>query len=53
MEEAQKALAQRQTIYPQADGRSRARKKNTLLNYAETSVSRVNVEDISLDLDEL
>ena len=53
VDEAQKALAQKQVVYPQADGRRRARKRNTLLNYAETDPARVKVEEISLDLDEL
>ena len=42
-----------QIAYPQADGQRRARKRNTLLNYAETDPARVKVEEISLDLDEL
>ena len=53
VEEAKRALAQMQIAYPQADGQRRARKRNTLLNYAETDPARVKVEEISLDLDEL
>ena len=51
--EAQKALAEKQTAYQHADGRRRARKKNTLLNYAEQGVSHANLDDIAMDLDEL
>ena len=52
VEEAQKALTERQSA-PQQDGRKWARRKNTLLNYAETDPARVKVEEITLDLDEL
>ena len=52
VEEAQKALTERQSA-PQQDSRKWARKKNTLLNYAETDPARVKVEEITLDLDEL
>ena len=51
--EAAKALQQRQAQFAQADGRRRARGKNTLLNYAEQGVSHANLDDIALDLDEL
>ena len=53
VEEATKALQQRQTQFAQADGRRRTRGKNTLLNYAEQGVSHANLDDIALDLDEL
>ena len=53
VEEAQKALSERQTAFQQADGRRKARSRNTLLNYAETDPARVKVEEITLDLDEL
>lgn len=52
-EEAQKALAERKAAYGAADGRHRARKRNTLLNYAEQGVSHANLNDIAMDLDEL
>ncbi|MBQ6359501.1 MAG: DnaD domain protein, partial [Clostridia bacterium] len=51
--EAATALQQRQAQFAQADGRRRARGKNTLLNYAEQGVSHANLDDIALDLDEL
>ncbi len=53
VEEATKALQQRQTQFAQTDGRRRTRGKNTLLNYAEQGVSHANLDDIALDLDEL
>ena len=53
VEEATKALQQRQAQFAQADGRRRTRGKNTLLNYAEQGVSHANLDDIALDLDEL
>ena len=53
VEEAQKALSERQAAFQQADGRRKARSRNTLLNYAETDPARVKVEEITLDLDEL
>ena len=53
VEEAQKALTERQKAFQQADGRRKARSRNTLLNYAETDPARVKVEEITLDLDEL
>ena len=53
VEEAQKALTERQKAFQQADGRRKARGRNTLLNYAETDPARVKVEEITLDLDEL
>ena len=53
MEEAQKALAEKPAGFRQVDDRRRIRKRNTLLNYAETDPARVKVEEISLDLDEL
>ncbi len=53
VEEAQKALSERQTAFQPVDSRRRGRSKNTLLNYAETDPARVKVEEISLDLDEL
>ena len=52
-EEAQRALAERQAAFAQTGGRRWARKKNTLLNYAETNASPARVEEIDLDLDEL
>ena len=53
VEEAQKALAEKRSSFQQADGRRRARSRNTLLNYAETDPSTIKVEEITLDLDEL
>ncbi len=53
VEEAQKALSERRTSFHEADGRRRARSRNTLLNYAETDPSTIKVEEITLDLDEL
>ena len=53
VEEATKALQQRQAQFTQADGRRRTQGKNTLLNYAEQGVSHANLDDIALDLDEL
>ena len=53
VEEAQKALSQRQVAFSQADGRRRTRQRNTLLNYAEQGVSHANLDDIAMDLDEL
>ena len=51
--EAQKALAEKkETFYP-VDSSRKARKRNTLLNYAETAPATANIEEISLDLDEL
>jgi len=53
VEEAAKALQQRQASFARADGRSRARGKNTLLNYAEQGAAHANLNDIAMDLDEL
>ncbi len=51
--EAQKALAEKkETFYP-VDSSHKARKRNTLLNYAEAAPATANIEEISLDLDEL
>ena len=51
--EAQKALAEKkETFYP-VDSSRKARKRNTLLNYAEAAPATANIEEISLDLDEL
>ena len=50
VEEAQKALADRQTTaYPE---RNRRRKRDLFQNYAETGVSHVNLDDIALTLDD-
>lgn len=53
VEAAQKALAEKRSSFHEADGRRRARSRNTLLNYAETDPSTIKVEEITLDLDEL
>ena len=53
VEEAQAALASRQTALGQAETRRKARRRNTLLNYAEQGVSHANLDDIAMDLDEL
>ncbi len=53
VEEAQKALTEKKDTFNRADSRSRARKRNTLLNYAEAAPATANIEEISLDLDEL
>lgn len=51
VEEAKTALAERQSVPRRGDDRKWARKKNTLLNYAETDPSESKVERVSLDLD--
>ncbi len=53
VEEAQQALAERKTVFDQSDARRRARRNNTLLNYAEQGVSHANLNDIAMDIDEL
>ena len=51
--EAQKALGEKRASFHEADGRRRARSRNTLLNYAEQGVSHANLSDIAMDIDEL
>lgn len=53
VEEAQAALAGWQSSQGQTDFRRKARRRNTLLNYAEQGVSHANLDDIAMDLDEL
>ena len=53
VEEAQKALTERKSVYAPANGVRKARRRNTLLNYAEEGVSHAKLEDIAMDLDEL
>ncbi len=51
--EAQKALAERKESYSQSNARRRARRNNTLLNYAEQGAAHAKLSDIAMDIDEL
>ncbi len=53
VEEAQKMLAERKSVYGQADGRRKTRKRNTMLNYAEQGSAYAKLSDIAMDIDEL
>lgn len=53
VEEAQKALTERKESYSQSNARRRARRNNTLLNYAEQGAAHAKLSDIAMDIDEL